>query len=156
MPLLPEPERNSLLVRAARGEPIGAELLRRLREVGGAQPPAASGAARRTFSAIMAEVEVVRKEREAREQREAERARLAKLDALAKREEQVWAALPSLLARRNANGYDQAVAHIADLRDLAVHRGQRAAFDDRLIDLLVPYATSAALLRRLREKKLVK
>jgi len=108
VPLLPELERNSLLVRAARGEPIGAELLRRLREVGGAQPPAASGATRRTFSAIMAAVEVVRQERKAREQREAERARLAKLDTLAKHEEQVWAAVPALLARRIASGYDEA------------------------------------------------
>src|SRR5215212_1717176 len=82
VPLLPEDERNSLLVRAAQGEPIGAELLRRLRKVGGAQPPAASGAARRPFSVIVAAVEQVRKERTAREQREAERARLAKLDAL--------------------------------------------------------------------------
>lgn len=156
VPLLPEAERNSLLVRAAQGEPIGAELLRRLREVGGAPRPAASGAARRPFSAIVAAVEEVQKERLVREQREAERARLAKLDALAKREEQVWAALPGLLARRIASGYDEAVAHLADLRDLAVHRKQRAAFDARLIDLLVPYASSAALLRRLREQKLVK
>jgi len=66
VPLLPELERNSLLVRAARGEPIGAELLRRLREVGGAQRPAASGAARRSFSAIGAAAEVVRQQRQAR------------------------------------------------------------------------------------------
>jgi len=46
------------------------------------------------------------------------------------------------------------VAHLAELRDLAVHRGQRAAFDARLSDVLAPYATSAALQRRLREQKL--
>jgi hypothetical protein len=154
--LLSADERNSLLVRAAQGQHIGAELLRRLREVGQAQHPAASDTARRPFSAIAAKVKEVRKERTAREKRAAERARLAKLDALAKREEQVWTTLPALLARRIANSYDQAVAHLADLRDLAVHRGQRAAFDTRLSELLAPYATSAALLRRLREKKLVK
>ncbi len=59
VPLLPEAERNAFLVRAARGEPIGAELLRRLREVGGAVKPAASGAARRTFSTIAAVAEGV-------------------------------------------------------------------------------------------------
>ena len=103
----------------------------------------------------MAAVEEVRTERTVSEQREAERARLAKLDTLAKREEQVWAAVPALLERRIASGYDEAVAHLADLRDLAIHRKQRAAFDARLSDLLAPYASSAALLRRLREKKLV-
>lgn len=44
-----------------------------------------------------------------------------------------------------------------DLRALylAVHRGQRAAFDTRLRDVLAPYAVSPALQRRLRKKKLV-
>ncbi len=37
--LLPETERTTFLVRAAHGEPIGAELLRRLRQIGGPQGP---------------------------------------------------------------------------------------------------------------------
>jgi len=90
-----------------------------------------------------------------RERQEAERARLAKLDALAKREDQVWAQVPGLLARRTASGYDEAVAHLAELRDLAIHRGQRAVFDARLRNVLAPYVGSAALQRRLHEKKLV-
>jgi hypothetical protein len=155
VPLLGEAERNSFLVRAARGEPIAAELLRRLREVGGEPRPAASTAQRRTFSAIVAAAEEVRRNRKARERQEAERARLAKLDALAKREAQVWAQLPELLARRTASGYDEAVAHLAELRDLAIHRNQRAAFDARLRDVLAPFASSAALQRRLHQKKLV-
>jgi len=104
----------------------------------------------------VAAAEVVRQQRKAREQQAAERARLAKLDALAQREQQVWAQLPGLLAERKASGYAAAVAHLADLRDLAVHRKQRAAFDTRLSEVLAPYASSAALLRRLREQKLVK
>ncbi len=40
VPLLPEAERNSFLVRAGRGEPIAAELLRRLRAAGGGTSPA--------------------------------------------------------------------------------------------------------------------
>jgi len=154
VPLLPESERNAFLVRAARGEPIGAELLRRLREVGGTRPASFSTAPRRTFAAIVGASEEVRRQRQQRERQEAERARLAKLDALAKREEQVWAQVPDLLARRTASGYEEAVAHLVELRDLAIHRQQRAAFDARLRDVLAPYATSAALQRRLREKKL--
>jgi len=98
--------------------------------------------------------EELRRQRQERERQEAERARLAKLDALAKREEQVWAQVPGLLARRTASGYDEAVAHLVELRDLAVHRKQRTAFDTRLRDVLAPYATSAALQRRLRQKML--
>jgi len=155
VPLLPEAERNAFLVRAARGEPIGAELLQGLREVGGARRPVAGAAPQRAFAAIAAASEEVRRQRQERERQEAERARLAKLDALAKREEQVWAQVPDLLARRTASGYDEAVAQLAELRDLAVHRNQRAAFDARLRGVLAPYSTSAALQRRLREKKLV-
>ena len=59
-----------------------------------------------------------------------------------------------MLARHTASGYDQTVGHLAELRDLAVYRGQRAAFDARLKEVLGPYASSAALQRQLREKKL--
>ena len=155
VPLLSEVERNSFLVRAARGEPISAELLRQLREVGGEKRPTASGAARRTFSAIVAAAEQVRRKRKERERQADERARLAHLDALAKREWQVWAQVPGLLAQRTASGYGEAVALLAELRDLAVHRNQRAAFDARLNDVLAPYMSSVALQRRLREKKLL-
>ena len=155
VPQLPEAERNAFLARAARGEPIGAALLRRLREVGGVARPAGSTAPRRSFSAIVAAAEDVQRQRLARERQEAERARLAKLEALARREGQVWAQIPGLLAQRTARGYDEAVAHLAELRDLAVHRKQRAAFDARLQGVLAPYMASAALLRRLREKQLV-
>lgn len=63
--------------------------------------------------------------------------------------------MPILLAKRTASGYDEGVALLAELRDLAVHRGQRPAFDARLAPLLAPYAASPALQRRLKEKRLV-
>ena len=153
--LLPEAERNALLVRAARGEAIGPELLRRLRELGGQTRPSAENTPRRRFSEIEQAAEGVRQQRQKREQQAAERARLARLEALAKREEQVWAEIPGLLALRTARGYDDAVTHLTELRALAIHQKQRAAFDARLRDMLVPFAGSAALMRRLREKKLV-
>ena len=71
-----------------------------------------------------------------RERQEAERARLARLEVL------------GALA-------EQAVAHLAELRDLAAHRKERAAFDTRLADVVAPYATSVALQRRLKEKRFV-
>ncbi len=93
-------------------------------------------------------------QRAQRERLAAERARLAKLEALAKREAQVWASIPGLLAKRTASGYDEGVALLAELRDLAVHQGQRAAFDTRLREATAPYIGSAALQRRLKEKRL--
>jgi len=98
--------------------------------------------------------ERVTDERGLRDFKAAERARLARLEALSKRAEQVWAQIPSLLAQRTASGYEQAVTHLAELRDLAVHRNERPAFDARLADVVAPYATSSALQRRLKEKRL--
>lgn len=154
--LLPEAERNSFLVRAACGEPIGAELLRRLRQIGGAPGSATTAnTSRRTFRELQAAAKRQQHQRAERERQATERARLAKLEALAKREAQVWASIPALLAKRTASGYDEGVALLAELRDLAVHRGQRVAFDARLAEMTGPYAGSPALQRRLREKRLV-
>jgi len=153
--LLPEAERNAFLVRVARGETgVGAEFLRRLREAGGAYGPATSPG-RRTFAELRTAAQRQQQLRLEREREAAERARLAKLEALARREAEVWASVSGLLARRTASGYDEGVALLAELRDLAVHRGQQAVFDARLAEVTGPYAGSAALQRRLREKGLV-
>jgi len=156
VPLLPEAERNAFLVRAARGEPNRSGAAAAAARGRWWAEPGHSDDATAHVRCDHDGVDEVRRSRQERERQEAERARLAKLDALAKREEQVWAQVPELLARRTASGYDEAVAHMADLRDLAVHRNQRAAFDARLGNMLAPYATSGALLRRLREQKLAK
>jgi hypothetical protein len=153
--LLPETERNAFLLRVARGEShVGIELLRRLREVGGAGNPTTSTAPRRTFAEIQSGTKGQERLRVQREREAAERAQLAKLDALAQREGQVWASIPALLAKRTASGYDEGVALLAELRDLAVHRGQRVAFNARLAEVTAPYAGSPALQRRLKEKRL--
>ncbi len=153
--LLSEAERTSFLVRAARGEPIGAELLRRLRAVGGGQRPSASPPQQRTFRSIREVARTLRRKRENAEREAVEHKRLAALGALAQRAEQVWSQIPELLALRTAKGYDQAVAHLVELRDLAEHRNQRAAFDARLSELLGAHPASPALGRRLREQRLV-
>lgn len=155
VPLLPEAERTSFLVRAARGESIGLELLRRLRQVGRGASPMAAQAPRRSMAALLAVVGEVRRQRIQHEHEQAERARLARFDELASREEQLWARIPPLLARRTAGSYDEAVRHLVELRGLAIHRGQLAAFGARLSALLAPSITSAALQRRLREKHLL-
>ncbi|RRR75379.1 MAG: hypothetical protein EI684_04740 [Candidatus Viridilinea halotolerans] len=166
VPLLPEAERNAFLVDVACGAThVGPRLLQRLREVGGAQGPVATTTSR-TFADIQADVAQIRelrlqRERAAAEQERrakqtaAEQSRRAKLEALAQREDAAWARIPALLATRTASGYQEGVALLADLRDLAVQHGQRAAFDAKLAPIIAPYATSAALQRRLRQHSLV-
>lgn len=155
--LLPIAERNELLVRVARGQAgVGIEVLRRLRQVGrrvGATQPARC--ARRSFCELQAHAKHQKQLRIQHEQEQAARARVTKLEALAQREVQVWASISVLLAQRTASGYDHAISQLADLRDLAVHRGQREAFFTELAKLIEPYAGSAALQHRLKEYRLV-
>ena len=132
--LLPEAERNALLVRVARGEThVGITLLRRLRELGGAQTTPAGVTTQRTFAELQAAAQRQQQLRLRQEQAAAERTRLAK---------------------RTASGYDEGVARLAELRDLAVHRGQRAAFEALLAEVTAPYTSSAALQRRLKAERL--
>lgn len=153
--MLPEAERNAFLLRVARGEAhVGIELLRRLREVGGTKPSPAATTARRTFAELQVAAGRQEQLRERREREAAEQARLAKLEALTQRENQAWASVTSLLAKHTASGYDEGVALLAELRDLALHRGQRVTFDARLAEVTAPYAGSPALQRRLKEKRL--
>ncbi len=151
VPLLAEDERNTFLVRVARGEAIQSELLRRLRSIGGVRQPASVTTARRSFAEIAIVAQEVRRQREAHEREAARQARLAKLETLAKREPQVWLQVEQLLAKRTASGYDEAVARILELRELALHRAQTEVFAGRLQDVLSPYASSTALRRRLRD-----
>jgi hypothetical protein len=154
--LLPAREREAFLVRVARGEAqVGVALLRRLRELAGTGVTLLGGAPRRTFDELKTAAAGQQKLRVQREREAAERERLAKLEALARREAQAWASIPALLAKRTAGSYDEGVALLAELRDLAVHRGQQQAFSTRLAQVLAPYAASPALQRRLREKRLV-
>ncbi len=153
--LLPEAERNALLVRVARGEThVGITLLRRLRELGGAQTTPAGVTTQRTFADLQAAAQRQQQLRLRQEQAAAERTRLAKLEALAQREPQIWASIPGLLAKRTASGYDEGVARLVELRDLAVQRGQRAAFEAQLAEVTAPYISSAALQRRLKAERL--
>lgn len=106
---------------------------------------AGSDAARRLFSTIVAGAEEVCCQHKAHKREDAERAPLA-----ARRVSQARSTglgTGPVLAQRRDSGYDEAVAHLADLRDLAVHRGQRPAFDAWLAEVIAPYAGPAALQR---------
>jgi hypothetical protein len=153
--LLPEAERNAFLLRVARGEThVGIALLRRLRTLGGTSAATAATAPRRSFADLATAVQGQKQLRIQRERAEAERARLAKLADLAAREPQIWASIPAILAKRTASGYDEGVGLLAELRDLAVHRKDVAAFKVRLAEVIAPYTGSPALLRRLKENRL--
>lgn len=156
LPLLPAAERDAFLLRMARGEAhVGVELQRRLRELGDLQDLTSQVAPpQRGFADLQARVAYHRQLRVEQEKAEAERRRLENLERLAQHEAQIWVSIPYLLARRTGSGYDQAVKHLAEMRDLAVHRGTQEAFAQHLAEVIAPYIGSAALQRRLKEARL--
>jgi hypothetical protein len=128
---LPRYEADAYLLRIARGEPlVEVALLRRLREIAGV--PVTYPGPRRTTAQLLAAAEEARIRSHAQEVRTAENQRIAELQDLAAREEQAWALVERLSARRGARPYDEAVDLLLKLRDAAAHGGSLPAFEERL------------------------
>jgi hypothetical protein len=83
-----------------------------------------------------------------RREREAAAAREKHLDSLVGREARLWAEIETLVATTQAAGYDQAVRHLVDLRDLAT-RGRGGDFRLRLESLRQAHARKLAFIKRL-------
>jgi hypothetical protein len=83
---------------------------------------------RRTISDLLTAAERVEKEIQAKRAAEAQARHLKKMESLAAREAQLWQEIVDLLEQKTGSAYEQAVQHLADLRDLAQHQGEQTAF----------------------------
>jgi hypothetical protein len=90
----------------------------------------------------------------ARRKAEDEANRSRYLDQLGKREEATWNQIAAHIQKRQPNEYDKAITLLIDLRDLAVHQGQVAAFQSALGKLRRTHAAKESFLRRLTKAKL--
>jgi len=132
-------------------------LRRRLQELATETQPHATEAetGRRTIAALREAAAVWRHQQQAAEQRRAALARQRHLEALAVRESQVWQEIEALLAEKKASAYDSAVALLKDLRDLATSRGDMTRFQQSMADIERTYSNRSALLRRMRQSRLI-
>jgi hypothetical protein len=142
------------------GHGLARQLLRRVREegpgrgnAGGAEP------ARRTVGALRERAETMAEERRrlaaeraqaerARQEGEAARARAKHLDSLAGKEPALWRRIEELVATKKPRAYDEAVALLVDLRDLAA-RGDGSSFRRRVEGLRAAHASKRSFLERL-------
>ena len=120
----------------------------------------------RTAGAIYARAETLaaeRKKKEAeqraqekarREQAEAE-ARKKRLEALAGRENELWAAVKKLIATKQPKRYDHAVSLVQDLHDLAESQGKGRDFKSRMGALQRENSGKITLIERFRKAKLM-
>jgi len=141
------------LLRLVRGEPhLSVALLSRLRELVG-RPSGGAGVEtpRRTVGYLLAEADRRWEEERRRRAEAAECKRLQELETLADRETEAWQEVEDLIEQRTGNAYDEAVQRLVRLRELAIHRGQEAAFARRTDQIRVQYSRRSGLLRRMRD-----
>lgn len=160
---LPSSEKDALLVRVADGEGpvVRCEMLRRFRESRACEASsAARDAGRRTVAQLLERRDARAGERERREAearakgaaRRAEaqaRARAEHLDSLAGREAELWRRVEELIRATQPKPYDEAVALLADLRDLARREGATDDFGSRLAELRERHRNKPSLRARL-------
>jgi hypothetical protein len=142
-------ERDAFLLRLAQGEPyLSIRLSRRLREI--LPPPQSRPRPPRTVGQLLHGSEERRKREERRRAEEAEARRVRELEALARRELEAWAEVESLIEQMQARSYDDAVALLVKLHDLARHQGEEAAFQAGIDHLSEKYSRRSSLIRRMR------
>jgi len=147
---LPDEERDAFLLRLAQDEPhLSVALNRRLREL--MPQPRTELLPRRTVGQLLEGAENRREREQRRRAQEAEAKRIQELEALAKREAETWGQVESLIEQMQSKPYDEAVALLVKLRDLARYRGEEATFQARINDIHSRYNRRSGLIRRLRD-----
>lgn len=168
---LPVAEKNAILTKlVTEANPHIATQLKR-RAIGEIRKREESGAEsqhenRRTVAEIRARAEAIakeRKEREARrrvrEEAKREKARAEKrkklLDSLFGKELELWKEVNHLIATTQPKNYDEAVATLLNLRDLAERQGERLLFAKSMTELARQHARKPTLIERFKKANLV-
>jgi vacuolar-type H+-ATPase subunit I/STV1 len=110
---------------------------------------------RRTISALVEDSKVWNEKKKKEEQHKAKLARLRELEDLASKKDSIWDEIESLLKEKKASAYKNAVNLLIDLHDLAEYQGDLKHFKEQLEDLRKNYANRPALIRRMKEAKLI-
>lgn len=157
------PKKDELLARMITGDTaLASELLQRMRRDRTSDENTGKAAPRRrTAAELLRDAENAGEARRrlkaektakenARREHEAAIARTQHLDKLAGRESTLWKQVEELIATKQPNRYDEALALLADLRDLAA-RNDGADFRRRLEALRGEHARKATLINRLHK-----
>ena len=150
---LSEAERHEYLVKLVQREPhLDLHLIHRLRQLAGnnqSAPELIPG--HRRLSELKKIAETLWTEREQKEQNAARKKRRQELEALAPKEVQTWERVMALIDLKQTKSYEEAVALLIDLRDLAKHQERLPEFTQRLQKIKSDFSNRPALLARLRQ-----
>ncbi|MEM9807601.1 MAG: hypothetical protein AAF959_20240 [Cyanobacteria bacterium P01_D01_bin.56] len=155
---LSDKEKTKLLLEIVTGDSvISNQLQARLRQKFAKAPESLSlsDVDRRHFSELSTLADTKRSERQAQEKAAAKAKRRKYLESLKPQKTQMWETVEELIARKQAQPYEQAIQHLIDLRDLAKLEGDSEIFQSRIRQMQADYSTRSGLLRRMRAAKLL-
>jgi hypothetical protein len=153
---LPQTEKDHFLMRLLQGEAhLDIALTNRLRQF--IQPSDKDihnpkGRTISELSGIAQKINQLRLEQE-RHKREIEKAK--HLKTIAQKEGQLWTEVLHLIGEKKTNAYDQAIAILKDLRNLAEYEKRLSEFQAKMSGIQAQYPRLTALLRRLDEARLI-
>lgn len=156
---LSDKEKTTLLMDIVTGDSaIASQLQARLRQkfAPASERLSVSDGDRRRFSELAALAETQRSRRQAKEKATATAKRHQYLETLKPQQAKIWDTIDGLIARKQAQPYQQAIQHLIDLRDLAELEGKSAIFQARIRQMQADYSNRSGLLRRMREAKLLR
>jgi hypothetical protein len=151
-------EQNDFLRRLLKGEPhLNITLANRLRELSDTSQAdvLSSRVERRTIRQLIKVSEKIEQQRLEVERRKVEAAHLEKMEKLASQKDQLWAKIIPLVEQKRTGAYDEAVAILKDLHDLAKHQHLLPEFKKKVQDIPKQYPTLSGLKRRLRQARLL-
>lgn len=154
---LSESERDRYLLRVAKGENyVGLELMQRLRQQFGKQPVVSAGkAGSRTFAELETISRQKGKEQALKEQAAAEKVEQQRIEALIPQVDKLWQLVQHLADRGQAKTYDEAVAHLVDLRAIAHLQDNLPSFAKRLQAITTKYSRKRSFISRLKAASLI-
>jgi len=157
IPTLPEAERNEFLVKVLKNEPlIGVQLAKRLKELSNSQLTLVqSNGNRRLLFQLIASAKDCSKLRQQQELKAVKEARIRQLLALVPKEAKLWEEVFRLIAFKQSKSYDDAIAHLRNLRDLAEYQGKLEQFKLRVQEMQTDYSNRPGLLSRLQKAGLL-
>jgi hypothetical protein len=157
---LPEQEIRSIVARIVQGEGlrVQTELQSQYycsQQVSAQVSQSGGGKGRRTAAELLAAAEETARARKRRESEEKQKKRRAHLAGLVPRFPELWATVSTLAQERKASSYDRVCSLLVDMRDASVQADLRPDFDAEFTQFLGRYSRSAALIRRLKEARLI-
>ncbi|MEC4803007.1 MAG: hypothetical protein SAJ12_20080 [Jaaginema sp. PMC 1079.18] len=108
----------------------------------------------RTIETLLAKAADYQKEREKQDKAAQKAQKIRELEILIPRKAELWQFVESAIACKTAYSYDEAIAQLIELRELAEYQNQLSAFHKKIGELCDRHSKKSALIKRIQKAKL--